>query len=87
MRLEEKLYLLRHVVDEESHISVDQEACGKCEGRWCMYVCPAGVYTYVEPKVHIAYENCVECGTCRISCPFISWVNPKGGTGISYRYG
>lgn len=91
MRLEEKLYLLRHVVDEESHIKVDEVACAKCKTQFCMDICPANVYTYEvidgRCKVFVAYENCVECGTCRIACPFIEWVNPKGGMGISYRYG
>ena len=87
MRLEEKLYLLRHVVDEKSHITIDEEACARCTDRVCLDICPANVYSYVEPRVFIAYENCVECGTCRIACPFVEWVNPKGGAGISYRYG
>lgn len=87
MRLEEKLYLLRHVVDEESHIRVDEKTCAICTDRACLDVCPANVYSCVEGKVFVAYENCVECGTCRIACPFIEWVNPKGGAGISYRYG
>jgi len=87
VRLEEKLYLLRHVVDEESHISVDEQACARCPETICLDVCPANVYSYIESKVFIAYENCVECGTCRIACPFVQWVNPKGGAGISYRYG
>jgi ferredoxin like protein len=87
VRLEEKLYLLRHVLDEKSHIKIDEEACMRCTDRVCLDICPANVYSYVESKVFIAYENCVECGTCRIACPFVEWVNPKGGTGISYRYG
>lgn len=87
MRLEEKLYLLRHVVDEESHIRVDQEQCAKCVDRVCLDICPANVYSYSGDRVFVAYENCVECGTCRIACPFIDWRNPLGGTGISYRFG
>lgn len=87
MRLEEKLYLLRHVVDEKSHISVDEEKCARCNDKFCLDICPANVYSYNDRRVFIAFENCVECGTCRIACPFINWVNPLGGTGISYRFG
>ena len=91
MRLDEKLYLLRHLIDDESHIKVEEEACGKCKEKVCMNICPANVYSYLVIdgvcKVYVAYENCVECGTCRIICPFIEWENPKGGMGISYRYG
>jgi ferredoxin like protein len=37
----------------------------------------------------IYWESCIECGTCRIICPFhnIAWKYPAGGFGVSYRYG
>jgi NAD-dependent dihydropyrimidine dehydrogenase PreA subunit len=45
----------------------------------------------VEDNGHttIYWSNCIECGTCRIICPFhnISWKYPAGGFGVSYRYG
>ncbi|MEM4768974.1 MAG: 4Fe-4S dicluster domain-containing protein, partial [Saccharolobus sp.] len=52
-------------------------------------VCPANVYTWINQKIIISYENCVECGACRIACPFgnISWNYPRYGLGIALRYG
>lgn len=34
-------------------------------------------------------ERCVECGACRIVCPYgnIDWHYPRGGFGIVYRFG
>jgi ferredoxin like protein len=39
--------------------------------------------------VTFSYEGCLECGSCRISCPqgAIHWVYPRGGFGICYQYG
>jgi ferredoxin like protein len=50
------------------------------------------VYQWVDDHVAVRYENCLECGTCQISCDHggnkgITWRNPQGGFGILFRYG
>jgi ferredoxin like protein len=37
----------------------------------------------------VNHEGCLECGTCRIGCPHlnIDWRFPKGGYGISHKFG
>jgi ferredoxin-like protein FixX len=47
--------LLRHVVDKESHISVDQAAHAKCAEKVCLNVCLANVYSCVESKMFVAH--------------------------------
>ncbi len=95
MRLEEKLYTLRYKKDEESHLSInDVDKCIECEKENgnpmpCISICPANVYSWEDNKIVIGYENCVECGACRIACPYenIHWEYPKFGKGIALRYG
>jgi ferredoxin like protein len=93
MDLEDKLFLLRFVPDEESHlIVVDQKVCyEKCEQKYCTNFCPAHVYAWDEKqsRIVVGYEDCVECGACRVSCPFgnIDWRYPRGGYGVSYKFG
>ena len=95
MRVEEKLYTLRYKRDEEPHLRIrDQAQCVKCEQEYgtpqpCISVCPANVYTWDGHKLVLSYENCVECGACRIACPFhsIAWSYPRYGLGMSLRYG
>jgi len=45
------------------------------------------VYKWEEDKITITYDACVECGACHIACYDIGWKHPKGGFGISYKYG
>jgi ferredoxin like protein len=62
-----------------------------CKDRPCTTVCPAKVYEWeaAQKKVLVAYENCIECGACRMLCPFdnISCDWPGGGFGVKYKYG
>jgi electron-transferring-flavoprotein dehydrogenase len=48
--------------------------------------CPAGVYEFVDEKLHINAQNCVHCKTCDIKDPKqnIVWVAPEGGGGPNY---
>jgi len=92
LTLEDRLGLNRYEFDEESHIKVDEELCKTCEKKPCLFVCPAEVYTIVEDKIATNHENCIECSTCIIACKrigngAIEWYCPRGGFGISYRYG
>ena len=90
--LEEKLYANETRADRESHLEIaDPKVCAQCSSRACTLICPARTYTWSDEGDHVIvnYENCLECGACRASCPHavISWRYPMGGMGIVYRYG
>ena len=87
--IEDKLTSLKYNCDNESHLIVNQKKCAKCKEKTCTFVCPADVYNYQEDtkELIIQYENCLECGACRISCPkkAIDWNYPKSGKGIIFK--
>jgi ferredoxin like protein len=92
VKIEEKLFLDRFQVDEESHLElIDAEIClEKCPDQPCLYICPANVYKLEKDgRISVAYEGCLECGSCRIGCPHfnVKWRFPKGGYGVRHRYG
>ncbi len=91
MKIEDKIYLLGYDIDEEgSHLGVkNPDECKRCKQKQCTYVCPAKVYEYDEKQgfLSINYDACVECGTCRIACNNIKWRYPRGGFGVSYKFG
>ena len=92
MALDFRLSLDKYEISEQRHIHVDQARCQACESKPCLTVCPASVYKLVQDKIHARYENCLECGTCQISCDSlgkggITWRYPEGGFGIVYRQG
>jgi len=91
MKIEDKLFLDRFKVDEESHLKIrDNEVCKeKCQDQPCLYFCPAMVYRTEGDRIAVAHEGCLECGSCRIACPYlnIEWRFPKGGYGISHKFG
>ena len=80
-----------YVDEEEAHIAVrDHAVCEKCSKRPCLTFCPVSVYTLDrEGKVMVGHQACVECGSCRIGCPFgnIRWDLPRGGYGVAYKFG
>lgn len=86
--VEERLALLRYVVDREPHIRVDATCCAGCPDQPCLLCCPASCFTYEQGVLRYAYEGCLECGTCRLICSqgAIAWGNPRGGYGVSYRF-
>lgn len=75
--------------DKESHIILNKEICRTCNKRYCVQVCPAQCYTFNESanRLDVAYENCLECGTCHVICErkAIRWSYPRGGYGVIYR--
>lgn len=75
--------------DEQSHIILDKEICANCEQHACVLACPANCYSLNEPmnRLDVAYENCLECGTCLIICDkkAVNWAYPRGGFGVHYR--
>jgi ferredoxin like protein len=93
MNLDARLGLDRYNIDEQNnHIAIDQSRCRVCEDKPCLTVCPAEVYRLGDDEVTARYENCIECGTCQITCDDlgkggIDWQPPVGGYGILYRYG
>ncbi len=87
--IEDLLFTIRYRCDTESHLVItDQAVCRDCS-KPCLTFCPAEVYTLRDGEVHVAYENCVECGTCRIACVHrnIEWRYPLGGFGVAYKIG
>lgn len=93
LSLDARLGIDKYEIDEQnSHITVEHSQCQPCENRPCLTVCPAEVYLWVDEKVAVRYENCLECGTCQIACDTggnsaIDWQPPQGGFGIVFRYG
>ena len=90
--IEDKLYLNRYQPDNKSHLHVvNPDFCLKdCPTKICTFICPAKVYEWIEKeqKIAIAYEGCLECGTCRYACPKnIDWENPRGGFGVQNKFG
>ena len=89
--IEDKLFLDRFKVEEESHLRIlDERKCVEdCQGQPCLYFCPANVYRLEQDRISVSYEGCLECGSCRIACPQLNveWRFPKGGYGISHKFG
>ncbi|HZT09137.1 MAG TPA: 4Fe-4S dicluster domain-containing protein [Chloroflexota bacterium] len=92
-RVEEKLYNVRFKTDEaQSHLVItDAALCARCTDKPCTVFCPVSVYKWepADRKISVGYEKCVECGACRIGCPYynIEWRYPKGGFGVQYKNG
>ena len=94
--VEAKLGTLSWKKAPETHITLknagaDSPCVSKCKDKPCVTVCPAKVYEWEEShkKIIVNYENCIECGACRMLCP---WDNidcewPGGGFGIQYKFG
>jgi ferredoxin like protein len=91
MKIEDKLFLDRFKVDEESHLKIkNSDICkNECQSQACLYLCPANVYRQEGDRIAVNHEGCLECGSCRIGCPHlnIDWRFPKGGYGISHKFG
>ena len=94
--VETKLGTLEWKKSPDAHItlkdaSADSPCATRCETKPCTTVCPAKVYEWEagHKKIIVNYENCIECGACRMLCPFqnieCDW--PRGGFGVAYKYG
>lgn len=90
--LEDRLYTVKYEDPGESHLDV--QVVGFCVERCttddCVDVCPADVWRKDEDgEPVIAYENCLECGSCRFACPYnnVVWEYPENGAGVTYQYG
>ncbi len=91
LKVEDLLFLDRFKVDVESHLKIkNSDICkNECKGQECLYLCPANVYRLEGDRIAVAYEGCLECGSCRVGCPHlnIDWRFPKGGYGVSHKFG
>lgn len=91
MNLDDKLFLDRYRTDDRPHISIiDRDKCKLCRLQPCLYTCPADCYKMEGDEIRFSFEGCLECGSCRIICSEsknISWSYPRGGFGISYKFG
>lgn len=89
--VDDKLFKVKFVSDDESHLNPDQTKCLVCDSKVCTYICPAHVYEWDEEskKLIVGYENCLECGACRIVCEkkCIDWRYPKGTRGVTFKQG
>ncbi len=90
--IEDRLYTVKYNDAGESHLDVkDAAVCSTgCTTYECETVCPADVWHAVEGDVPtIAYENCLECGSCRWACPHdnVEWDYPETGNGVSFKFG
>lgn len=90
-KIDDKLYLTRFIPASESHLKIiDEKVCqAYCPDKVCTLFCPAKVYSWEEGHMQIAFEGCLECGTCKYGCPYdnIAWKNPRGGFGVQYKFG
>lgn len=91
MNIDDKLATLKYNTYSESHLSVDNDICMRCKTKSCTKVCPANVYEWCEDDgiLRIRYENCLECGACKIACEKknISWSYPKANFGVKFKNG
>ncbi len=91
MNINDKLGTLKYNKGNESHLKVDNDVCKKCKDKCCLYICPANVYEWdsVNNTLIIRYENCLECGACKIACAKnnILWSYPNCEFGVKYKNG
>lgn len=88
--IEDKLFLVKYKPDKESHIEIDQEKFKADPLKAVLFICPAKVYELKDEtgECMVAFENCLECGTCRVACiEYVLWKYPRGGFGVQYRFG
>ncbi len=86
--IENKLATLKYYTDDTPHLILDKEKCKNCQTKRCICVCPAKVYEVDGDEIKVEYENCLECGACRIACPnnAIDWKYPKSSCGVLYKF-
>jgi ferredoxin like protein len=87
--IENKLYTVKYNPDTKSHLRPVQECCRICKSKICTKICPANVYEWDGYRLIVNYENCLECGACRIACEnsSLGWEYPKGTNGVTFKHG
>ncbi len=89
--VDDLLMSLKYFTDEhEIHLQqIDAEVCVPCT-KPCIFFCPVGAYQMQDDgHVTIAFQSCIECGSCRLMCPHnnVNWKYPRGGFGVAYKFG
>ena len=91
MTIDDKLNKLKYNCDTVSHLNPNITLCKECKSKICVNVCPANVYEWDEENqtLIVNYENCLECGACKIICEksCLKWEYPKTGKGVTFKYG
>ena len=91
MNIDDKLNKLKYNCDTVSHLEPCGSDCVECKTKICCKICPASVYEWdeVNRKLIVNYENCLECGACRIVCEkkSLNWKYPKSGKGVTFKHG
>ena len=91
MNIDDKLNKLKYNCDTVSHLEPCLADCAECKTKICCKICPASVYEWDEAnrKLIVNYENCLECGACRIVCEkkSLNWKYPKSGKGVTFKHG
>jgi len=91
MTIDDKLNKLKYNCDTVSHLNPDCSICIKCKDKICTKICPAQVYEWDEEnqKLIVNYENCLECGACKIVCEMdaLKWEYPRPNKGVTFKYG
>ena len=89
MNIDDLLATVKYKPDTVSHLLPDNNICKNCENRVCERICPARVYEWDKEsqKLQVTFENCLECGACRIACPYqaIDWCYPNAIKGITFK--
>ncbi len=89
--IEDRLYTVKYQDPGESHLDVKvPDVCARCTTNDCVSVCPANVWREGDDGVpHIAYENCLECSSCRFACTYdnVVWEYPETGAGVTFKMG
>ena len=91
-KVEEKLYNNRYIVDSGNpHVKIKDNQNPSPALETLVNICPAGCYSKNdEGKIEVATDGCMECGTCRIvtsETGELQWDYPRGGYGISFKFG
>lgn len=80
--LQERIAKLDYNDDSVSHIQVTKP---RSEFMLKMVsLCPTRCYNSENGDVVLQHEGCIECGTCAYET---LWRHPRGGMGVSYKYG
>ncbi|MBQ3310589.1 4Fe-4S dicluster domain-containing protein [bacterium] len=91
MSIDDKLFTVKYVNNINSHLTNDTKECKNCKEKCCTFICPANVWQWNNETqtMTINYENCLECGACRIACPkhSIDWKYPQGNSGVTFKKG
>ncbi len=90
--MEDRLYTVKYDDPGDSHLDVKVPSicADSCETADCVSICPADVWRRDDGEVPtIAYENCLECSSCRFACTYdnVVWEYPTTGSGVSYKHG